>query len=363
VHYTGSVNETVYYFGDFVRVVNASGVFDTIEYYHGDKLVAERKNDSTYQFYHPDSLGSTSLITNSSGGVVENTIYEPFGEVYSGASSSRFDYTGKETDDTGLQYFGARFYNPGIGKWTQADTYIENVYNPQKLNRYSFVLNNPYKYTDPDGHDGGFIEVGVTMAFPLEVLIGVAVVSIFVYATNSEVRTTVNNGVSKTYDYIYATASDKIIPAIQETIKEAQKIENLKTYKDTAEMLYNCATKLDCSIDPSVDVPLAPSTPSWLGFFTTLGKIKGAINGDKTTEKSELPGTATPTAKNPSEQANVAIQPPQENERKPSYVALPPGPSSGSRSDPYRITNEGKYIIHTDPKTGKSERWDIKPKN
>jgi RHS repeat-associated protein len=154
IHYfTGGTNETVFYFGDYVTVVNSSGVFNTIEYYAGDKLVAERKNDSTMSFYHPDHLGSTSLITNSTGGLVENTIYEPFGSVFLGGSKSRFDYTGKETDDTGLQYFGARFYNPAIGKWTQADTLISNYYDPQGLNRYSFVLNNPYKYTDPDGHD------------------------------------------------------------------------------------------------------------------------------------------------------------------------------------------------------------------
>jgi RHS repeat-associated protein len=153
VHYSGSMNETVYYLGDFVRVVNASGVFDTVEYYHGDKLVAERKNDSMMTFYHPDSLGSTSLTTNSTGGVVENTIYEPFGEVYSGASSSRFDYTGKETDDTGLQYFGARYRNPSTIVWTQPDVVIPNIFDPQELNRYAYVKNNPYKYTDPDGRD------------------------------------------------------------------------------------------------------------------------------------------------------------------------------------------------------------------
>jgi RHS repeat-associated protein len=153
VHYFNStVNETVYYYGDYVRVVNASGVFDTVEFYHGDKLIAERKNDSTMLFFHPDHLGSTSLITNSTGGIVEETFYEPFGAVISGGNQSRFDYTGKETDLTDLEYFGARYYNPQIGKWTQPDALIQNIYDPQSLNRYAFVRNNPYTYVDPDGH-------------------------------------------------------------------------------------------------------------------------------------------------------------------------------------------------------------------
>jgi RHS repeat-associated protein len=174
-HFNSTVNETVYYYGDFVRVVNASGVFDTVEFYHGDKLIAERKNDSTMLFFHPDHLGSTSLITNSTGGVVEETFYEPFGAVISGGNQSRFDYTGKETDDTGLEYFGARYYYPGIEKWTQPDTLIQYVYDPQSLNRYAFVRNNPYRYTDPtgrwavtigrSGEAGGSLGVGAGFGF------------------------------------------------------------------------------------------------------------------------------------------------------------------------------------------------------
>jgi len=51
-----TVNETVFYLGDFVRVVNASGQFNTIEYYHGDKLVAERKLQNRCERWH-DNLG------------------------------------------------------------------------------------------------------------------------------------------------------------------------------------------------------------------------------------------------------------------------------------------------------------------
>ena len=110
--------------------------------------VRKDPNGKTF-FYYPDHLGSTALITNSTGGVVEETTYEPFGEVYSGGSD-RFLYTGKELDvGTGLEYYGARYYDPAkASQFISPDPIISDIYNPQNLNRYSYVLNNPYKYTD-----------------------------------------------------------------------------------------------------------------------------------------------------------------------------------------------------------------------
>jgi RHS repeat-associated protein len=176
VHYfVGGTNETVYYIGkDFVRVVNASGTFDTVYYYDSKNLVAEKKPNGQFVYYHPDHIGSSSLITNSSGGVVEKTTYEPFGSVFSGGMRSRYDYTGKEGDQTGLQYYGARYRNPKIIIFTQPDQNIPAIYNPQSLNRYSYTLNNPYRYTDPDGNvpvdtilDAGFIIFDVGMLIHL----------------------------------------------------------------------------------------------------------------------------------------------------------------------------------------------------
>jgi RHS repeat-associated protein len=76
----------------------------------------------------------------------------PFGDIYSGGTSERYTYTGKEEDSTGLEYFGARSRNPERVVWTQPDSTIQDIYDPQGLNRYSYVKNNPYKYTDPDGN-------------------------------------------------------------------------------------------------------------------------------------------------------------------------------------------------------------------
>ena len=55
-------------------------------------------------------------------------------------------------DGTGLYYYNARYYDAGIGKFISADTMIQNTANPQFFNRYSYVTNNPLKYTDPSGY-------------------------------------------------------------------------------------------------------------------------------------------------------------------------------------------------------------------
>jgi RHS repeat-associated protein len=147
--------ETTYYIYDnLIRTTNSSGGYDTLYYYHGGTLIGKNDiNNSELSYYHPDHLGSTTLITNSSGDVVEETNYKPFGEVlYNG--NDRFQYTGKELDkESNLQYYGQRYYSPSLRIFVEPDSIIPDYYNPQSLNRYSYVLNNPYKYVDPDGHD------------------------------------------------------------------------------------------------------------------------------------------------------------------------------------------------------------------
>ncbi|PIN73221.1 hypothetical protein COV20_03240 [Candidatus Woesearchaeota archaeon CG10_big_fil_rev_8_21_14_0_10_45_16] len=151
--YEPATDTTTYYFSDsLVRVVNSSGTFDTYYYYDDQGNLLSRKDpDGSKFYYHPDHLGSTSLVTDEAGNVVEKTTYKPFGEVLEGGSD-RYTYTGQELDGTGLMYYGARYYDPGLRQFVQPDTLLPDMYDPQALNRYAYVLNNPYKYTDPTGH-------------------------------------------------------------------------------------------------------------------------------------------------------------------------------------------------------------------
>ncbi len=136
----------------------SSSIETTVYYYANKELVAKKDNSGNKTYFHNDHLGSTSVVTNQAGSVVETTTYDPWGEIISGSTASKFLYTGQEHDgETGLHYYNARYYNPDIRRFTQPDSLIQEVHNPQNLNRYSYVWNNPLKYTDPTGNCVGKI--------------------------------------------------------------------------------------------------------------------------------------------------------------------------------------------------------------
>ncbi len=145
---------------------NTNGtILNETYYYANDKLVAKKDNSGAKTFYHGDHLGSTSLVTNQSGHIVEENFYGPFGDILSGAGLSRFLYTAQEFDKlVDLYYYGARYYQASIMRlFIQCDTIKPDIYDPQQLNCYNYARNNPYKYKDGTGHyietvaDVGFI--------------------------------------------------------------------------------------------------------------------------------------------------------------------------------------------------------------
>ena len=70
----------------------------------------------------------------------------------SGGTDVAYKYTGKERDDsTDLYFYEARYYDAALGRFISADTIVPDPNNPQYLNRYTYVLNNPLRYTDPSG--------------------------------------------------------------------------------------------------------------------------------------------------------------------------------------------------------------------
>ncbi|MEN9502473.1 MAG: hypothetical protein RI964_1758 [Pseudomonadota bacterium] len=113
-------------------------------------------------FYHPDQVGSPIMATTHPDGVIswrEN--YKPYGErqVRSITSSTNNNWFAGKTIDTesGLSYFGARYYDPLIGRFMSVDPAEPNPNNLHSLNRYAYANNNPYKYVDPDGRDPNFV--------------------------------------------------------------------------------------------------------------------------------------------------------------------------------------------------------------
>lgn len=118
--------------------------------YAGMMHIASNTN-GTIEYYHVDHLGSTRLKTAANGSAIYESNYEPFGPSSGENGDEDYRYTGKHEDPTGLYYYGARYYDPVTGRFTTRDTVMGDLSGPQTLNRYIYCMNNPHKYTDPDG--------------------------------------------------------------------------------------------------------------------------------------------------------------------------------------------------------------------
>jgi RHS repeat-associated protein len=92
------------------------------------------------------------LVTDENKNIVSTITYHPFGEKYLEEGSEKHLYTGKEKDITGLYYYGARYYDPETGRFITRDQRIGRISQPQTLNQYTYCINNPTRYIDPDGH-------------------------------------------------------------------------------------------------------------------------------------------------------------------------------------------------------------------
>lgn len=125
-------------------------------------LLVAQTTTQVVEFYHTDASGSVRAVTKQVTGtwqVVRRYDYMPFGEELAGQplAAYKFLFTGKERDfETGQDYFGARYYGAGLGRFTTVDPELnlkDALADPQRWNRYAYVTNNPLRYIDPDGRD------------------------------------------------------------------------------------------------------------------------------------------------------------------------------------------------------------------
>jgi RHS repeat-associated protein len=167
------------YDGEGRRVKKVVGTRVTYMVYDAlGQLAAEYRNEATggadkelgTRYVHQDGLGSVRLVTGAAGDVRRRLDYLPFGEEAPGSMRPYGGYqnvlypgpmdavgekfTGKERDaETGLDYFGARYLSAAQGRFTTPDPLMASAKasNPQTWNRYTYALNNPLKFVDPDG--------------------------------------------------------------------------------------------------------------------------------------------------------------------------------------------------------------------
>jgi RHS repeat-associated protein len=132
-----------------------------------DKTWTFTTSQSGIKWLVTDHLGSTRMVIDETGSLagIKRHDYAPFGEeLFAGAAirsasngysgdSVRQKYTSKERDvETGLDYFGARYYSSMHGRFTSVDEAPSKLINPQTLNKYRYALNNPLYHLDPDGN-------------------------------------------------------------------------------------------------------------------------------------------------------------------------------------------------------------------
>ena len=161
----GPQGETVYV-NEYFTIRN--GAIGTKHIYAGGtrivtKLMKKNQFEKDQYFQHADHVGSTNFVTDLDGQLYEHLEYMPYGETWvqeaSNTQRTPYLFTSKELDEeTGLYYYGARYYDPRVSQFLSAEPLLEWDPNkvlgrPQLLSAYSYAASNPLRYTDPDGFD------------------------------------------------------------------------------------------------------------------------------------------------------------------------------------------------------------------
>jgi RHS repeat-associated protein len=110
-------------------------------------------SETDIYFYHSDHLGSTSYITDADANPTQFVCYMPFGQAFVDEHTTRpempYKFNGKEQDaETGLYYYGARYYDAMIAVWYGVDPMTEKYPN---FSPFSYTFNNPVRFVDPTG--------------------------------------------------------------------------------------------------------------------------------------------------------------------------------------------------------------------
>ena len=148
VHKIGSTTTTTDYCGNVIYENGTQKLLLTEEGY------INLTGTQQYHYYLKDHQGNNRVVINQSGTVEETNHYYPFGGVFGTTGNTQpYKYNGKEFDTKkGLNWYdyGARYYDAALGRFTTVDPSSENYY---AFNPYSYCVNNPIKYIDPDGKD------------------------------------------------------------------------------------------------------------------------------------------------------------------------------------------------------------------
>jgi len=125
----------------------------TISYYCADGLRIAMKDDGVVSYLYGDQLGSTSVTADINRTLVSKSHYHPWGtsRYIQGTTPTDYAYTGQKQEGD-IYFYNARWYDPQLGRFMQADTLVPSTQGIQGFDRYAYVNNDPVNGTDPSGH-------------------------------------------------------------------------------------------------------------------------------------------------------------------------------------------------------------------
>jgi len=139
---------------DFAQVIREFSAGRDIHYTYGDDLIGQQSAAGAF-YYHYDGLGSTRALTDDTETVTDTYDYEAFGDLLNrtGFTDNNYLYTSEQYDPNLDQYYlRARYYNQGIGRFTQMDTFQGVASDPITLHKYLYASADPVNNIDPSGN-------------------------------------------------------------------------------------------------------------------------------------------------------------------------------------------------------------------
>jgi RHS repeat-associated protein len=154
------------------RLAEARGGSTSYNVYLGNRLAC-RVHGKKGDFYLEDHLGGIAAVAGESGSIIARREYRAYGEELLKEGETPMGYVGKERDpESGLLYFGARYYDSAVGRWTSKDPHF--LTRPDKTglnsNLYAYAAGNPIRYSDEDGRKVVIDEMGLEAIRPMWVL-------------------------------------------------------------------------------------------------------------------------------------------------------------------------------------------------
>ena len=153
VHQGGHYEQTLYTSGSTEHRHTLYGGGRAI----GEVLTFSGTTPSQTRYFHSDQQGSIVAVTDQVGTVINRYRYDPWGKQTvvlgsnTGIAQTRQGHTAHEMLDNGLTHMNGRLYDPVLSRFVSADPIVDNPHDLQSLNRYVYVNNNPFLFTDPSG--------------------------------------------------------------------------------------------------------------------------------------------------------------------------------------------------------------------